>query len=99
MEFSELKDFYNSYDPLSVSESDKKAYNQYLESISTDEQQLLKCDKNFYWIEFENVGGLIMPLVIEFEFTDGSKDVKRIAAEVWRYNNKKYLNYLFWIKK
>lgn len=89
MEFSELKDFYNSYDPLSVSESDKKAYNQYLESISTDEQQLLKCDKNFYWIEFENVGGLIMPLVIEFEFTDGSKDVKRIAAEVWRYNNKK----------
>ncbi|MBC7865691.1 MAG: M1 family metallopeptidase [Bacteroidia bacterium] len=89
MDFPELKDFYNSYDPYNVTDYDKKQFDQYFNSLSKDDQALLKSDKNFYWIEFDNVGGLIMPLIIEIEYTDGTKEVKRIAAEIWRYNNKK----------
>jgi len=32
------------------------------------------------------VGGLVTPLVIEWTFKDGSKEVERIPAEVWRLN-------------
>jgi hypothetical protein len=42
--------------------------------------------KNIYQIKFKNVGGLVTPLVIEWTFKDGSKEVERIPAEVWRLN-------------
>ncbi len=42
--------------------------------------------KNIYQIKFKNVGGLVTPLVIEWTFKDGSKEVERIPAEIWRLN-------------
>ena len=35
---------------------------------------------------FENKGGLVTPLVIEWTFKDGSKEIERIPAEIWRLN-------------
>jgi len=32
---------------------------------------------------------LITPLILEFEYEDGTKEVQRIPAEVWRLNNEK----------
>lgn len=42
--------------------------------------------KNIYQLKFRNVGGLITPLVIEWTYVDGSKEIERIPAEVWREN-------------
>jgi hypothetical protein len=42
--------------------------------------------KNIYQLKFRNVGGLVTPLVIEWTYVDGSKEVQRIPAEVWREN-------------
>jgi hypothetical protein len=42
--------------------------------------------KNIYQIRFKNLGGLVMPLVIEWTFKDGSKEIERIPAEIWRLN-------------
>jgi hypothetical protein len=42
--------------------------------------------KNIYEVKFKNVGGLVMPLVVEWTFRDGSKEIDRIPAEVWRIN-------------
>ena len=44
--------------------------------------------KNIYELTFKNTGGLVMPLVIEWTFKDGSKEVERIPAEIWRLNEK-----------
>ena len=38
-------------------------------------------------IDFKNVGGLVMPVILEIEYTDGTKEEMRIPAEIWRYNN------------
>ena len=43
-------------------------------------------DKNIYELKFRNVGGLVTPLVIEWTYKDGSKELERIPAEVWRLN-------------
>jgi aminopeptidase N len=42
--------------------------------------------KNIYELKFKNVGGLVTPLIIEWTFTDGSKEIERIPAEIWRNN-------------
>jgi aminopeptidase N len=40
--------------------------------------------KNIYQLTFRNLGGLVTPLVIEWTFKDGSKEIERIPAEIWR---------------
>lgn len=46
-------------------------------------------DKYFYELTFSNKGGLVMPLIVEFTFKDGSTEVDRIGAEIWRKNEEK----------
>jgi hypothetical protein len=45
-------------------------------------------NKNFYELYFTNKGGLVMPLIIEWTYKDGSKEIDRIPAEIWRKNEK-----------
>jgi aminopeptidase N len=85
----DLNDFYNSYDPLAVTETDKKAYQAYLSSLSPDDKKWLDGQKYFYQLDFSNVGGLVMPVIVEFNYEDGTKEVERIPAEIWRIDNKK----------
>jgi hypothetical protein len=42
--------------------------------------------KNIYEVKFKNVGGLVTPLVIEWTYKDGSREIERIPAEIWRSN-------------
>ncbi|MEJ7671440.1 MAG: hypothetical protein WKF59_01645 [Chitinophagaceae bacterium] len=46
-------------------------------------------NKNFYELHFTNKGGLVMPLIIEWTFKDGSKEINRIPAQIWRKNENK----------
>lgn len=82
-----LKDFYNSYDPNQATPSDRDAYQKYLASLSPEERAFLEKKQYFYQLDFSNKGGLVMPLILEFQFEDGTKEVQRIPAEIWRYNN------------
>ncbi len=84
-----LIDFYNKYDEFAVTEKDKKKYQAFINSLTEQEKKLLNADKNFYELSFENIGGLVMPLILEFEFTDGTKELQRIPAEIWVRDNYK----------
>ncbi|HVU95912.1 MAG TPA: M1 family metallopeptidase [Puia sp.] len=42
--------------------------------------------KQFYELQFSNKGGLVMPLIIEWTYKDGTKEIERIPAQVWRKN-------------
>jgi hypothetical protein len=54
---------------------------------------------NLYEITFSNKGGLVMPLIVEFTFEDGSKQVERIPAQVWRLNENKVVKLFITTKK
>lgn len=82
-----LADFYNSYDPLAVTKTDREKYQKYLESLGDEEKELIKSGTYFYELELKNVGGLIMPVFVELEYEDGTKEVLRFPAEIWRMNN------------
>jgi len=79
-----ILDFYSKHDPLKADAIDKKEYDDYINSLSDKEKKVLKDDKNYYEITFENKGGLVMPIILEFTYTDGTTEVERIPAEIWK---------------
>src|SRR5205807_1369415 len=46
-------------------------------------------NKYFYELSFSNKGGLVMPIIIEWTFKDGTKEIDRIPAQIWRLNENK----------
>ena len=83
-----LEDFYNKHDSLAVSALDRQEFEQYFAALDASERTLLQKDRNYYEINFSNIGGLVTPLILEFELADGTKIERRIPAEIWRYNDK-----------
>lgn len=86
-DFPGLLDFYNDFDPLDVTDSDRKAYERFLAGLSDEEKEFLQNQSNFYVVDFRNVGGLVMPIILRLEFEDGSHEEMMIPAEIWRRNN------------
>ena len=49
---------------------------------------MLNSDLNYYQIDISSPGELVMPVILEFEYADGSKETHRIPAEIWKTNDK-----------
>ena len=84
----ELNDHYTTVDPYEVMEIERKEYQEYVAALDDEERALLASGKHFYQLTFENLGGLVMPLVVEFTYADGTTDVRRIPVEIWRKGGK-----------
>ena len=82
-------DFYTTYDPFLTSILDKDEFTEFVNSLDDEEKELLAGDQNYYELQFSNHGGLVMPVILEFEFTNGSKEVVRIPSEIWKRNDEK----------
>lgn len=82
-----MKDFYNSYDPFAVSDADKKRYEGYKAGLSAEDQKLLESGMNYYVLKIKNKGGLVMPVIVQAVFEDGTTQDFRFPAEIWRLND------------
>ncbi|MEP7269418.1 MAG: M1 family peptidase, partial [Saprospiraceae bacterium] len=86
-----LRDFYWKYDR----ETEKYDTNQYNVFIPATEEALSDEDKkkyesrNMYEITFSNKGGLVMPIILEWKYKDGTTEIERIPAQIWRKNENK----------
>lgn len=87
--FPELKDFYNSYDELDVTESDKIQYQEKLDELEDWEKALLKDKTYFYVLNLANHGGLVMPVILKLYWKGGDVEMLTMPAESWRYNPEK----------
>ncbi|HZV65348.1 MAG TPA: M1 family metallopeptidase, partial [Telluria sp.] len=85
----ELKDFYNEHDEFTVTNADRNKYAETVGGLEDWEKALLAQGKHLYLVDFSNLGGLVMPLILEIELKSGKKYIERIPAEVWRYSSKK----------
>ena len=85
----DIKDFYTSYDPLDFNILDKEKYQKYYNGLSDEEKAVLNSGKNYYEITFENKGGLVMPIILDMKYKDGSNEIMRIPAEIWKLTNDK----------
>jgi len=82
-----MRDFYTDYDPYAASPEDATKYENYKNNLNEREKTFLNASEYFVQLDFKNIGGMIMPLIIKFNFKDGSSEIKRIPAEIWSRNN------------
>ena len=87
--FPELKDFYNSYDDLAVTDDEKKKFQKYLKELTPEQRRLLGLKTNFYIVDLENKGGLVMPVILKLTHADKTTREIRLPAEVWVKNSLK----------
>ncbi|MEZ5758027.1 MAG: M1 family metallopeptidase [Emcibacteraceae bacterium] len=83
-EFPGIKDFYNDHDEFTVTNKQRNEYNKLIADLEPWQVDMLKDDSNIYLLDFTNIGGLLMPLYLEIEYTDGTKEEKRFPAEIWK---------------
>ncbi len=82
-------DFSNGYKEITLTDTDARFYGEYLSRVDDEAIRKRLYNKHMYEIAFNNNGGLVTPLIVEFTFKDGSKQVERIPAEIWRKNEYK----------
>lgn len=83
-QFPVTRDKYNDDNPYAVTAEDEKKYEEYKKNLTPEEQKLLNETNYFYELTVENLGGLLMPVIFEFTFEDGTKQIERIPAEIWK---------------
>jgi len=79
-------DFSNGPEDFTLMNTPETSYGDYRSRIDDNAIREKLEGKNIYQIKFKNIGGLVTPLVIEWTFKDGSKELERIPAEIWRIN-------------
>ncbi|MDN5214543.1 M1 family metallopeptidase [Fulvivirgaceae bacterium BMA12] len=80
------KDFSNGFEEIALTDMDPRYYGEFKNRVDDNAIRQRYADKNFYELTFKNTGGLVTPLIIEWTFSDGSKEIDKIPAEIWRKN-------------
>ena len=88
-----LRDFYWRYD-RGIAKVDTTAFELTIpafpaEPYTEGERFNIAGKKNLYELTFSNKGGLVMPIIIEWTFKDGTKEIDRVPVYVWRKNENK----------
>jgi hypothetical protein len=78
-----IDDFYAKRDLFKVDKLDELEYAQFVKR-NNQSLDLLNSNKFFYELNFKNIGGLVMPLIIRINYIDESSEIIRIPAEIWR---------------
>ncbi|UZO80796.1 M1 family metallopeptidase [Aquimarina sp. ERC-38] len=67
---------------------DPVTMNEYLmDNFTKEERATIKQPKYFYEVVFNKPGGLVMPLIVEYTYDDGTKEMITYPAEIWRKND------------
>ena len=82
-----LEDFYTSYDPFKATQKEIKKYEKFKENLNEDELEIINSNQHFYELKFSNIGGLVMPIILDFTFSDNTNKIIKIPAEIWKKNS------------
>lgn len=86
----DIQDFYDQNDQFTVTNKERNEYQEFLNKLKPWEKRTLERavaeDNHYYVMEFSNLGGLVMPILLELTYQDGSKEERTIPAEIWRKN-------------
>ncbi|QCK13492.1 M1 family metallopeptidase [Mangrovivirga cuniculi] len=75
-------------DPMyfTITDTPDRYYGEFMNRVDDKEIVNKAKDKNFYEVTFENEGGLVMPIIVEFTYADGTTETQKVPAEIWRRN-------------
>ena len=82
-----LKDRHSNRKKLfKPSKSQIDRYKELKNSLADDEKEILNGEVHFYQVDFKN-NGIIMPIILQLNYEDGTEEIIRIPAEIWRRSN------------
>ena len=81
-----LTDFSGGAQEFTMINTDDRMYGEFKNKINDGDVRKRLADKNLYEITLKNKGGLVTPVIIEWTFKDGTKEIEKIPAEIWRVN-------------
>jgi hypothetical protein len=97
-----LRDFYWRYDrglePYDTATKQPAMAMPAPEAL-TETEKAKYANANLYEVSFLNKGGLVMPIILEFTFEDGTKETQRLPAQIWRKNENKVTKVFLTSKK
>ena len=77
---------YLSNEPISEGEPESIGDIKELESFVKDAE--VEAPKYYYEVTFNKPGGLVLPIIAEYTYEDGTKERKVYPAQIWRKNDK-----------
>lgn len=83
-----LSDFSNGPQEFTVINTPEMFYGEFKSRIDDNAIRQKLEGKNIYEITLKNTGGLVSPVIIEWTYKDGSKELERLPAEIWRINER-----------
>jgi hypothetical protein len=66
----------------------------FLENVDDETWKNYK-GKYYYELHFSNKGGLVMPIILKWTYADGTEEIERIHAYIWRKNEKSVVKTFF----
>ena len=86
-------DFYTENDEFEPTNKDRNDYQSWLEGLKEPDRstfaRALKENPYIYFMDFQNLGGLVSSLPLRFTFEDGTTKDVMVPAEIWRVNSEK----------
>lgn len=79
-----LQDFYNKTDPSQPTNYDTKQFEKAWEKLTEEEKALIQLNANYYEVNLKMIGGIPMPVILQLNYKDGTSEIMRIPAEIWR---------------
>ncbi len=80
-------DFDESMKGKTALENSPKLNEYVMDNFSAEERSNLEVPKYFYQVTFNKPGGLVMPLIVELTYADGTTEMKRYPVQVWMKND------------
>ena len=81
-----ISNFTDGPEMITMVSTPSQAYGQFLSRLDEPELRKQLYSKNIYEITIKNVGGLVMPVTIQWQYTDGTSEIDTLPAEIWRHN-------------
>ena len=81
------EDFKQKMKTKSLLENSKPLQEYIMDNFTPEERKSIKEPKYFYNVTFEKPGGLVMPIIVEYTYADGTSKQITYPAQIWRFND------------
>jgi len=83
-----INDLYNKQDKYTVTNKDRNTYSSFIDGLKDWEktvyERAIDDGQYIYFVDLENIGGLVMPIPLTINYVNGEKEEMMIPAEIWR---------------
>jgi hypothetical protein len=84
----ESDEFNENMESKSILENTPKLKEYLMDNFTEEERKTIKEPNYIYKVTFEKPGGLVMPIIVQYTYADGTQKTETYPAEVWRFNDK-----------